>query len=82
MSEGGIYDLIAGRTSESKFNLAFKQAVANAMVLAGIMDIPEFSALLDMSKFFWTQTDTLIALLNDLIDQLVGLQIQVTSTTK
>jgi hypothetical protein len=76
ISKGGIYDLIAGHISESEFNLTFKQTVANPIVLAGIMDTPELSTLLDMSKFFWTQTDALIALLNKLVEQLIEIQIR------
>lgn len=73
----GIYDFLQGNISEKDFKERYLDALADPVSLATMSSSPEFSSILDLSRFFWLQMDDLSAIISRYI---VNVQNELTQT--
>jgi hypothetical protein len=74
LREGGLYDLLRGKVSESHFNKKFHQTVATPTSLGRLSARPDME-LSEFARFFWQQTEELGQIISKLITKLTLVQI-------
>jgi hypothetical protein len=64
LGNDGLYDFLAGKTSEEVFRTKFMEALANPIARASMSSIPELNSILDLSRFFWSHMEELTEILS------------------
>jgi hypothetical protein len=76
IADGGFYDFLAGTLSEERFAAILKRTLMNPIALAQFSATPELASILDLSKFFWTQMDSLADRMSSLVTHLIAVQVE------
>lgn len=74
--KGGMYDLLCGKVSEQQYGAIFMKVAGNPVVLAKLIAYPEFDSIMDISKFFWNESDRMAQRVTKLIQGLIAIQIK------
>jgi hypothetical protein len=75
MGPGGLYDFLEGKTSEEDFAAKFREALINPVALARMSTMPEMTSIIDLSKYFWEQTEQLSDKLSKLVESVTRAQL-------
>ena len=67
LSQGGLYEFLAGTVSEEEFRKVFMESLADPIAFAMMCSDPDLASILDISRFFWSQTDELSEILSRLV---------------
>ena len=79
LDEGGIYDFLQGKASETEFSNAFRRTLTNPAALGRLSSHADMQSLHEFAKFFWQQTEELGQLLSKQVENSIGIQLRVGS---